>query len=190
MPRQTVIHSDRCAWLFAFRSRRGWELGRPSNWPGPLLPLPTPGESDYRTNGLGRFNLSGLGVYQNSSVLIQRAGRWHHPDHRCPMPRRLSHRAAPCTNATAHPQRGHHRTTSYTSCSVRSPGTCTPQRQARRPDTIALGPRSRVPLPPRHLVPPFYSRWPGHPKSEGTCPVSVNQDLWMRVVSTFPCMRL
>src|SRR6266446_9108252 len=80
-----------------------------------------------------------------------------------------------CTDAIAHPQHGHHRTTSCTTCSVRSPGRCTPQRQARCPDTTALGRRSRLPLlPSQHLVPPFYSRWVAHPKCEGTCPVCVN----------------
>src|SRR4029077_18137939 len=58
------------------------------------------------------------------------------------------HRAATCTDATAHLRRGHHRTTSYTSCSVRSPGRRTPHRQARHPDTTALSPRSHVPFLP------------------------------------------
>jgi hypothetical protein len=65
-----------------------------------------------------------------------------------------------CTDATAHPQHGHHRTTSGTTGSVRSPGRCTPQRQAGRHDTTALDRRSRLPLfPSQHLMPPFYSRW-------------------------------
>jgi hypothetical protein len=38
-----------------------------------------------------------------------------------PMPRRPRYQAAACTDATAHPRRAHHRTTSYTSCSARSP---------------------------------------------------------------------
>ena len=53
-----------------------------------------------------------------------------------------SHHAAACMNATAHPQRGRHRTTSHTWRSVRSPGTCILHRQARRPDTTVPGPRS------------------------------------------------
>jgi len=52
--------------------------------------------------------------------------------------------AAACTNATAHPQRGRHRTTSHTSRSVRSPETCILHPQARRPDTTVPGPRSRL----------------------------------------------
>ena len=64
-----------------------------------------------------------------------------------------------CTDATAHPQHGHHRTTSCTTCSVRLPGRCTPQRQARCPDTSAPGLCSPfLFLPSAHLVPPFYER--------------------------------
>ena len=77
------------------------------------------------------------------------------------------------TDATAHPLHGHHRTTYCMTCSVRSPGRCTPQRQARFPDTTAPDRRSRLPLlPSQHLVPPFYSRWAAYPKCEGTCTVS------------------
>jgi hypothetical protein len=50
----------------------------------------------------------------------------------------------PCTNATAHPQRAHRRTTSDRSDIVLSPGTCKPHRQVRCPDTIAPSPCSRL----------------------------------------------
>ena len=65
-----------------------------------------------------------------------------------PTPHHPLHLAAACTDATAHPQHGHHRTTNCTTCSVRSPGMCTPHRQAKCPDTTAPGPRSRVPFLP------------------------------------------
>jgi hypothetical protein len=68
--------------------------------------------------------------------------------HMAPIPGRPHHHAAACTDATAHPRRGHHRTTSYTSCSVRSPGRCRPHSLARRLDTTAPGPRSRLPFLP------------------------------------------
>ena len=55
---------------------------------------------------------------------------------------------AACTDAAAHPQHGHRRTTCCTTCSVRSPGMCTPQHQTTCPDTTAPGPRSRVPFLP------------------------------------------
>jgi hypothetical protein len=86
-----------------------------------------------------------------------------------------NHKVPACTGATAHPQHGHRRTTYCTSGSARLPGTCTPQRQAKRPDTTALGPRSRLPFLPsirlascRHStrVSVCWSR-------EGTCPVTV-----------------
>jgi hypothetical protein len=64
------------------------------------------------------------------------------------MPRRPHHQAATCTDATAHPRRGHHRTTSYTSCSVRSPGSCRLHRQVRRPGTTAPSPRLHLPFLP------------------------------------------
>jgi hypothetical protein len=61
-----------------------------------------------------------------------------------PMPRHPRPQAAPAyTNAIAHPQRGHHRTTRCTSGSVRSPGSCRPHHRVRRPDTNAPGPRSQ-----------------------------------------------
>jgi hypothetical protein len=77
-----------------------------------------------------------------------------------PMPRRPHHLAAACTDATAHPRRGHHKTTSYTSRSVRSPGRSRPHRQVRRPGTTAPSPRSHLPFLPstRHTPSPFYSR--------------------------------
>src|SRR5260370_6657665 len=66
-----------------------------------------------------------------------------------PTPHHPLHLAGACTDATAHPQHGHHRTTSCTTCNVRSQGTCTPQPQARCPDTTAL---DRLPLfPSQHL---------------------------------------
>src|ERR1700687_2321413 len=65
-----------------------------------------------------------------------------------PTPHHPLHLGAACTDATAHPQHGHHRTTFCTTYSVRSPGMCTPQRQAKCPDTNAPGPRSRVPFLP------------------------------------------
>ena len=58
------------------------------------------------------------------------------------------HQPAACTDATAHPRRGHHRTTAHTSCSVRSPGKYRPHSRVRRPDTTAPGPRSRLPFLP------------------------------------------
>src|SRR5882672_3750637 len=68
-----------------------------------------------------------------------------------PTPHHPLHLAGACKDATAHPQHGHHRTTSCTTCSVRSPGMCTPQRQAKCPDTTAPGPPSRVPFLPSTL---------------------------------------
>ena len=63
-----------------------------------------------------------------------------------PTPHQPLQLAVACTDATVHPQHGHHRTTYCRTCSVRSPGMCTPQRQAKCPDTTAPGPRSRVPF--------------------------------------------
>jgi hypothetical protein len=69
------------------------------------------------------------------------------------MPRRPRLQAAAAyTNATAHLQRGRHRTSRRRSGSVRSQGSCRPHHPARRPDMYAPGPRSR-PLPWTHLVP-------------------------------------
>ena len=65
-----------------------------------------------------------------------------------PTPRHPHHQEAACTDATGHPRRGHHRTTSYTSCSVRSPGRCSPHRLVRHPDTTAPSPRSHFPFLP------------------------------------------
>jgi hypothetical protein len=62
--------------------------------------------------------------------------------------RHPDHQPAACTDATAHPRRGHHRTTAHTSCSVRSPGKYRPHSRVRRPDTTAPGPRSRLPFLP------------------------------------------
>src|ERR1700720_2212280 len=92
-----------------------------------------------------------------------------------PMPRRPHHLAAACTDATAHPRRGHHRTTSYTSRSVRSPGRSRPHRQVRRPGTTAPSPRSHLPFLPstRHTSSPFYSPWSACRRRESTSPVSV-----------------
>jgi hypothetical protein len=65
------------------------------------------------------------------------------------MPRRPHHRAAAAyTNATVHPQHGHHRTTRRTLGSVPSLGNCRPHRRVRRPDTNAPGPRSGLPFLP------------------------------------------
>ena len=76
-----------------------------------------------------------------------------------------------CTDATAHLQHGHHRTTSCTTCSVPSPGRCTPQRRARCLDTTAPGRRSRLPgFPSQHLVPQFYSRWAAHRRATRVTP--------------------
>jgi hypothetical protein len=74
-----------------------------------------------------------------------------------PMPRRQHHQAATCTDATAHPRRGRHRTTSHTSCSVWSLDTCRAHRQVRRPDATAPGPRSRLPflLSAQHTLVPW-----------------------------------
>ena len=64
-----------------------------------------------------------------------------------PMPRHPHHQAAAAyTNATAHPQRGHHRTTRCTSGSGQSLGSCRPHRRVRRPDTNDPGSRSRLPF--------------------------------------------
>jgi len=48
------------------------------------------------------------------------------PKNAAPKPCRLHHQAAACTDATPHPQRGHRRTTSCRSRSVRSRGTSRP----------------------------------------------------------------
>jgi hypothetical protein len=90
-----------------------------------------------------------------------------------PMLRRPHHQAATCTDATAHPRRGHHRTTSYMSCSVRSPGRRTPHRQARHPGTTALSPRSHFPLLPstRH-TPRCHSTRLGLFAGKSTFPIS------------------
>jgi len=92
------------------------------------------------------------------------------------MPRRPHHQGATCTDATAHPRRGHHRTTSYTSCSVPSPGRCTPHRQARHPGTTAPSPCSRVPFLPstRHT-----------PRRHSTSPVCL-QEKWKHI-SDYRC---
>jgi hypothetical protein len=118
---------------------------------------------------LGQFHLSGKRVDTNDQNLLQLAPFYNAlirtQAHRrnghvggtvrismAPMPPRPHHPAAACTDATAHPRRGHHRTTSHTLCSVRSPGRCRPRSQVRSPDTTAQGPRSRFPVlrPTRH----------------------------------------
>jgi hypothetical protein len=64
------------------------------------------------------------------------------------MLRHPHHQAAACMDATAHSRRGHHRTTSDMSCSVRSRDRCRPHSQGRRPDTTAPGPSFRLPFLP------------------------------------------
>jgi len=79
-----------------------------------------------------------------------------------PTPHHPLHLAGACKDAAAHPQHGHHRTTSCTTCSVRSPGMCTPQASGEMPrhnrSRSALS-CSFSPIDTTHLVPPFYARW-------------------------------
>lgn len=91
-----------------------------------------------------------------------------------PMPSHPHHQAVACTDATAHPQREHHRTTCYTSCNEHSPGRCRPHSQVRYPDIAVQGPCSRPSfLPPtRHTsCGPFYPRWSACRKNEDSCSV-------------------
>ena len=72
----------------------------------------------------------------------QRACRWRRPDING------SYASPPLSPSGSmhgcHSSSWHHRTTSYTSCSVRSPDRCRPHSQARRPGTTAPGPRPRL----------------------------------------------
>jgi len=82
----------------------------------------------------------------NVGRVLEEACRWHRSNWKSMAP--MHHRAAACTDATGHPRRGHHRTSSYTSCNARSPDRCRPHSRVRRPDTTSLGPRSRLPCLP------------------------------------------
>src|SRR5438552_1464513 len=88
-----------------------------------------------------------------------------------PTPRRLLLKAAACTDATDHPQRGHRRTIPRTLRSVRSPDNRTAHRSATPLDTCAPGPRSRLSSLPstRHASAAILDALVSFLEREGAC---------------------